>query len=160
MGRPLRFFGSPSWYASNYKFRGVHHSGFIQKEIPRWCSLKIEECPEKKKKKSQSIRYGKVASHRTCQTTSSLHVNRQTERGNMSCWKSERNLIFFFATLTCWCRSWWKQQENEKKSPKKTKLEMQARATPRMYFFVEVVRRTFTGKPLIKLSSSVPEKKI
>ena len=36
---------------------------------------------KKRKKVSQSIMFRKVASQRTCQTT--LHVNRQTERGKL-----------------------------------------------------------------------------
>ena len=76
----------------------------FKKKITRWCSWKLKSTL----KKSQPIRYGKVDSHRTCQTT--LHINRQTKRGKLkkkplesvSCWQSERNLLFSFAKKTHW----------------------------------------------------------
>ena len=50
----------------------------FKKKITRWCSWRLKSVL---KKKSQSVGYGMVASHRTCQTT--LHINRQTERGKL-----------------------------------------------------------------------------
>ena len=120
-----------------------------------------------------------VASHRTCQTT--LHINRQTERGklkkinrqsdrgklkkkkplkNVSCWQSERNLIFSFAKqLTSCCWSWWKKQNKKKREKKDNKFLRKQTSNAGQSFCVEVVRKLFTDKPLNTLSGKKLKKK-
>ena len=63
--------------------------------------------------------------------------------------QSQKTLIFSFAKKKS-LAVLIMMKNKKKKTPKKneTSTEMQARPTPWIYFFVEAVRRPFTGKAL------------